>query len=213
MKTETKAVLQELVVRYPALQAEAKNVEKVFTIIKDCFERGGALYLCGNGGSSADCEHIAGELLKSFKRCRPLSSALADRLQAYGEKGKKLVEGMEGGLPVHSLCGHFAFSTAYGNDKDPMFTFAQQVNVWGKAGDVLLTLSTSGNSQNCVYASLVAKAKDMQVVSLLGGTGGELKTLSDAAIVVPEKETFKVQELHLPVYHCLCAMLEAEFFA
>ena len=123
-----------------------------------------------------------------------------------------MIENLQGGLPTVSLCGHTAFSTAFQNDCDPMFVFAQQVGAWGQEGDVLLTLSTSGNSKNCIYAATVAKAKKMSVVALLGGSGGELKTLADASVIVPEKETYKVQELHLPVYHCLCAMLEEEFF-
>ena len=123
-----------------------------------------------------------------------------------------LVEQLELGLPALSLCGNTAFYTAFQNDRDPMFVFAQQVNVWGQAGDVLLTLSTSGNSKNCIYAATVAKAKNMQVAALVGGMGGTQKTVADCAVTVPEKETFKVQELHLPVYHCLCAMLEEEFF-
>jgi D-sedoheptulose 7-phosphate isomerase len=129
-----------------------------------------------------------------------------------GERGQVLIENLQGGLPTVSLCGHTAFSTAFQNDCDPMFVFAQQVGAWGQEGDVLLTLSTSGNSKNCIYAATVAKAKKMSVVALLGGSGGELKGMADAAVVAPEKETYKVQELHLPIYHCLCAMLEEEFF-
>ena len=213
MKDGTKKIIEELALRYPMLETQLPNIEQAFDVLKTCFENGNTLYICGNGGSSADCEHIAGELLKSFKKCRPLPADFVDKLSHYGEKGEALIKGLECGLPAVSLCGHFAFSTAYGNDKDPMFTFAQQVNVWGKKGDVLLSISTSGNSKNCVYASLVAKAKDMKVLGLLGNTGGELKTISDVAIVAPEKETFKVQELHLPIYHCLCAMIEEEFFS
>lgn len=212
MKQETMEILRELSARYPALAPFEKDVESVYAVLKECFEKGNTLYICGNGGSCADSEHIAGELLKSFKKCRPVQADFAEKLRTYGEKGERLIEKLERGLPTVSLCGHSAYSTAYANDKDPMLVFAQQVGVFGKKGDVLLTLSTSGNSQNCVYAALVAKAKDMKVVSLLGNTGGELKTLSDACVVAPEKETFKVQELHLPIYHCLCAMLEAEFF-
>ena len=212
MKTETREILQELSVRYPALCAHQADVEACFQALKTCFETGHTLYICGNGGSASDSEHIAGELLKSFKKCRSLPAELSEKLRAYGEKGEKLLQGLEGGLPVVSLCGHLAFSTAYANDKDPAFIFAQQVNAWGKAGDVLLTISTSGNSQNCVYAAMVAKAKGMTVLGLVGNTGGELKTLADACVVAPEKETYKVQELHLPIYHCLCAMIEAEFF-
>ena len=211
MKDCTKMVLEGLVERYPALASEKENIQSAFETLVACFAGGNRLYLCGNGGSAADCEHIAGELLKSFKKCRPLPEKLVNALSEY-EDGNALISGLEGGLPVVSLCGHIAFSTAYLNDKDPSFIFAQQVNAWGREGDVLLTLSTSGNSKNCVYATMVAKALGMKVVALVGGNGGKLKTLADVAVVAPEKETYKVQEYHLPIYHCLCAMLEEEFF-
>lgn len=212
MKETTKMILTETLQRYPALKGNETEILSVYEILKNCFANGKRLYLCGNGGSAADCEHIAGELLKSFKKCRPLPTGLVEGLKKQGERGQVLIESLECGLPAVSLCGHTAFSTAFQNDRDPMFVFAQQVGVWGQAGDVLLTISTSGNSKNCVYAATVAKAKNMQVVAFLGGSGGALKTLADASVTVPEKETFKVQELHLPVYHCLCAMLEEEFF-
>ena len=212
MKETTKMILTETLQRYPALKGNETEILSVYEILKNCFANGKRLYLCGNGGSAADCEHIAGELLKSFKKCRPLPTELVEGLKKQGERGQVLIESLECGLPAVSLCGHTAFSTAFQNDRDPMFVFAQQVGVWGQAGDVLLTISTSGNSKNCVYAATVAKAKNMQVVAFLGGSGGALKTLADASVTVPEKETFKIQELHLPVYHCLCAMLEEEFF-
>ncbi len=205
-------ILTELGERYPALCGQLENVEKAFYVLKNCFQSGGRVYLCGNGGSASDCEHIVGELMKSFKKCRPLSADYAKALKDCAEDGETLCANLESGLPAVSLCGHPSLTTAYMNDKNPDFTFAQQVNVWGKAGDVLLTLSTSGNSKNCVYAARVAKVKGMSVVFLGGGTGGKLKDIADASVIVPEKETFKVQELHLPVYHCLCAMLEEEFF-
>ena len=212
MKESTKTILAELGKRYPALCGVTSDVEKAFCILKDCFAKGGRVYLCGNGGSASDCEHIVGELMKSFKKCRPLPEDYASALKECGEEGEKICANLESGLPAVSLCGHPSLTTAYMNDKNPDFTFAQQVNVWGKVGDVLVALSTSGNSKNCVYAAHVAKVKGMQVVFLGGGTGGKLKAIADASIIVPEKETFKVQELHLPVYHCLCAMLEEEFF-
>ena len=212
MKETTKMILTETLERYPALKGNETEILSVYETLKNCFTNGKRLYLCGNGGSAADCEHIAGELLKSFKKCRPLPTELVEGLKKQGERGQVLIESLECGLPAVSLCGHTAFSTAFQNDRDPMFVFAQQVGVWGQTGDVLLTISTSGNSKNCVYAATVAKAKNMQVVAFLGGSGGALKTLADASVTVPEKETFKVQELHLPVYHCLCAMLEEEFF-
>lgn len=211
MKTETRMILTQLSTRYPALACVEADVLAAFELLKDCFLRGGKVYLCGNGGSSCDCEHIAGELLKSFKKCRPLDRELTEALKAQ-EGGEGILAGLDGGLPVVSLCGFSGFSTAYGNDKDPAFTFAQLVNVLGREGDVLLTLSTSGNSKNCVYAVKVAKARGMRSVLLSGGNGGALKKICDASVIVPEKETYKVQEYHLPVYHCLCAMLEEEFF-
>ena len=212
MKTTTRQILTDLTVRYPALADCEEDVLSVYEILQACFAKGHRLYLCGNGGSASDCEHIAGELLKSFKKCRPLANDFVEGLKKQGDRGQVLIESLEGGLPAVSLCGHTAFSTAFQNDRDPMYVFAQQVGVWGQEGDVLFTLSTSGNSKNCIYAAMVAKAKNMSVVALLGGSGGELKALADASVVVPEKETYKVQELHLPVYHCLCAMLEEEFF-
>ena len=212
MKETTRMILTELTERYPSLTMVKEDIQAAFEILKACFENGNRVYLCGNGGSSADCEHMAGELLKSFKKARPLPVEFINSLKTYGEEGEKLSQGLEGGLPVISLCGHTAFSTAYQNDKDPMLTFAQQVNVWGKKNDALVTFSTSGNSKNCVYAAITAKVKGMKVIFLGGGTGGRLKELADVSIVVPEKETYKVQELHLPVYHCLCAMLEEEFY-
>ena len=212
MKTTTRQILTEMLERYPALKNCEKDILSVYETLYACFSNGHRLYLCGNGGSAADCEHIAGELLKSFKKCRPIVGAYAEALKMQGERGQVLVEQLESGLPAVSLCGHIAFSTALQNDRDPMFVFAQQVNAWGQEGDVLLTISTSGNSKNCLYAATVAKAKKMNVTALLGGSGGVLKTVADSAVVVPEKETYKVQELHLPVYHCLCAMLEEEFF-
>ena len=213
MKEGTKQILAELAVRYPALCGVSADVEKAYETIRECFQKGNRVYLCGNGGSASDCEHIVGELVKSFKKKRPLAKEFSARLSAYGEKGETLAMQLEGGMPAVSLCGHPALSTAFNNDKNPMLTFAQQLGVWGREGDVLLTLSTSGNSQNCVYAAIVAKAKGMKTVFLGGGNGGELKTLADVSVIVPEKETYKVQELHLPVYHCLCAMLEEEFFS
>ena len=199
MKETTRNILKELGVRYPVLQGILSDVEGAFTILKNAYDEGKILYVCGNGGSCSDSEHIVGELMKSFKKKRPLPVEMQEKLASFGEKGERLSATLENGLRAVSLCGHSGLSTAYANDRDPMLVFAQQVSVWGREGDVLMTLSTSGNSQNCVYA-------------LVGGMGGELKTLCDVSIVAPEKETYKVQELHLPIYHCLCAMLEEEFF-
>lgn len=212
MKASTEMILKELTARYPALARVEGDIRAAYDTLHDCFAAGGRVYLCGNGGSAADCEHMAGELLKCFKLPRPMKDDFKAVLCAYGEDGKVLAEGLEGGLPVVSLTGHIAFSTAFQNDNTPALVFAQQVNAYGQAGDVLVVFSTSGNSKNCIYATICAKAKGLKVITLTGGTGGKLAPMSDAAIVVPAKETYQVQEFHLPVYHALCAMLEEEFF-
>ena len=212
MKQETEKILCELWERVPVLNNTLGSVRVMFDALYNSYAGGGRLYLCGNGGSASDCEHIAGELLKNFRLRRSISTQYREKLLRFGETGARLAEKLEGSLPVVSLCGHPAFTTAFANDKDPQLSFAQQVSALGRADDVLLTLSTSGNSENCVLAAVAAKAKGMRVLFLGGGSDGKLKEIADVSVIVPEKETFKVQELHLPVYHCLCAMLENEFF-
>ena len=212
MKASTEKILKELIERYPALEVVENDVREAYTALYECFADGGRVYLCGNGGSAADCEHMAGELLKCFKLPRPLENDFKATLRAFGEDGALLADNLEGGLPVVSLCGHVAFSTAFQNDNTPALVFAQQVNAYGRCGDVLVVFSTSGNSKNCIYAAICAKALGMRVVTLTGGTGGRLKGLSDVAVVAPACETYRIQEYHLPVYHAVCAMLEEEFF-
>jgi D-sedoheptulose 7-phosphate isomerase len=212
MKATTEQILKELSARYGALDAVETDVRAAYEALHTCFAKGGRVYLCGNGGSAADCEHMAGELLKCFKIKRPMPDEFKATLSAYGEDGEVLAENLEGGLPVVSLTGHVAFSTAFQNDNTPALVFAQQVNAYGRPGDVLVVFSTSGNSKNCIYATICAKAKGLTVITLTGGSGGKLAPMSDIAITVPAKETYQVQEYHLPVYHCLCAMLEEEIF-
>lgn len=212
MKDTTKEIIDELFVRYPDLKVMENAIIEGYETILACYQSGHRLYLCGNGGSAADCEHIVGELLKKFKKIRPIDETFANHLKSLGEDGTFLAERLEGGLPAVSLCGHPSLSTAFANDNDPVLIFAQQLGALGESGDVLITISTSGNAKNCAYATLVAKAKGMKTVFLGGGDGGRLKGLSDVCLIVPEQETFKVQEQHLPVYHCLCAMLENELF-
>ena len=205
--------MEQLLTNYPALEACRESIEKTYAILEGSFENGGKLLLCGNGGSAADCEHIVGELMKSFLLKRPMTGDMALRFASFGEDGAALFQKLERGLPAISLCGHSSLSTAFGNDKDASMTFAQQVFGYGRAGDVLLALSTSGNSKNCVYAAETAKALGLKVVSITGEGGGRLSRLSDVCIALPETETFRVQELTLPVYHWLCAALEKRFFA
>ena len=212
MKETTRNIFLEFTQRNPALVELSADLLIAFTRLCEVFEQGGTLYVCGNGGSNCDSEHISGELLKSFKKSRPLSAEMQAALKEQGEDGERVLAGLEGGLPVVPLGGFSGFSTAYANDKDSACTYAQLVQVLAKPNDALLTISTSGNSKNCVYAAMVATAKGMPVCFLGGGNGGKLLSLADVSIIAPESETYKVQECHLPIYHCLCAMLEEEFF-
>ena len=212
MKETTKKIYEELFERYPSLSGIKENVLKAFEAIKLTYEQGGSLYCAGNGGSSSDCEHIVGELLKSFKKRRAVDEKTANNLSSYGEDGEYILSKLEGSLPATSLISQTGILTAFANDKSWDTAIAQQLYGLGKQGDCLVVLSTSGNSKNCVYAVLVAKAKGIKTIAFTGVAGGKLKDICDVAICVPEMETYKVQELHLPVYHCLCAMLEEEFF-
>jgi len=202
-----------LVERYPALASCSESIMEMFELIVGCYEGGGTLLVCGNGGSAADAEHIVGELMKSFKNPRTISPEFKSALRAVDEGlGCKLADNLQGALPAIALDGHPALSTAYMNDCEPLLCFAQQVNGYGRRGDVLLCISTSGNSENVLYAAVTAKAKGMAVVGLTGQKESRLSRLADACVRVPEVETYMVQELHLPVYHCLCLMLEDRFF-
>ena len=202
--------LNELRERYP--QLDCSGVEAAYSLLVDCYRGGGKVLCCGNGGSCADSEHIVGELMKSFLFKRPIREEIREKLADYGQLGDDLIADLEGALPAISLTGHPALTTAFLNDTNPQLTFAQQLYGLARPGDVLITLSTSGNSRNCLYAAVTARAMGVKVIALTGSGGGKLAGLADALIAVPEEETFKVQELHLPIYHCLCAMLEAEFF-
>ena len=191
--------------RYPQLRVIKKEIWDAFTIMKEAFTAGKKLLICGNGGSAADAEHIVGELMKGFHLSRQLCE---EEQQKYGV----LAQGLQGALPAIALSNHAALSTAFSNDVDPHMVFAQQVYGYGECGDVFLGISTSGNSQNVVNAALVARGKGMKVVTFLGKSGGKLKELSDVAIIVPGEDTADIQELHLPVYHALCSMLEEAFW-
>ena len=212
MKETTKKIYDELFERYPALNGIKGNVLRAFELIKSTYENGGGVYCGGNGGSSSDCEHIVGELLKSFKKHRAIDEKTAGNLSNYGEDGAYLLSKLEGSLSATSLISQTGVLTAFANDKSWDTAIAQQLYGLGKQGDCLIVLSTSGNSKNCVYAVMVAKAKGLKTIAFTGETGGKLKDLCDETLCVPEVETYKVQELHLPLYHCLCAMLEEEFF-
>ena len=181
--------------------------------MEECYLQGGKLLIAGNGGSAADSEHIAGELMKRFKTPRPVSLEFANRLkQIDPERGTELAKNLECGLMAIPLVAHEALTTAYINDVDGLGVFAQQLFGYGRAGDVFLGISTSGNSKNIMNATVVARALGIKVIGLTGENGGELAKVADVAVKVPETETYMIQELHLPIYHCWCLMLEDNFF-
>lgn len=205
--------LDELVERYPQLSVCKDDVEKAYRLMEEAYEGDHKLLIAGNGGSAADSEHIAGELMKRFKTPRPVPQDFKDKLIAIdAERGPGLAKNLERGLMAIPLVAHEALTTAYINDVDGLGVFAQQLYGFGREGDVFLGISTSGNSKNVMSATVVARALGIKVVGLTGATGGELAKVADVVIKVPETETYKIQELHLPVYHCLCLMLEDRFF-
>lgn len=205
--------LDTLIARYPVLTIARDKIAHAYELLADCFAAGGKLLVAGNGGSAADAEHIVGELMKSFCLPRPMGAAFRKAAEAAdAELGTVLGERLQKGLPALALDAHTALGTAWINDCDPALIYAQQVAGYGRPGDVLLGITTSGNSLNIRYAAVAARAAGLKVLSLTGAPGGKIAGLSDVCIHVPATETFKVQELHLPVYHCLCLMLEERFF-
>ena len=202
-----------LLKRYPVLKVVEQDIIAAYLIMEHAYENDGKLLIAGNGGSAADSEHIAGELMKRFKIPRPVSNEYAEKLKEVDPvRGIELAKNLERGLMAIPLVAHEALSTAYINDVDGYGVFAQQLFGYGRPGDVFLGISTSGNSQNIMNATVVARASGIKVIGLTGAKGGELATVSDVAVRVPEVETYMVQELHLPVYHCWCMMLEEKFF-
>lgn len=205
--------LNHLIERYPSLAVCREDIMSAYEILRQSYEHGGKLLVTGNGGSAADSEHIVGELMKAFVKKRTLSAEYSQRLiEANAELGPTLALHLQGALPAIALDGHLALTTAYMNDCEPLLCFAQQVNGYGNQGDTFLGISTSGNSKNVLYAATVAKAKGLKVIGLTGAKDNKLAAMADVCINVPATETFKIQELHLPVYHCLCLMLEEYFF-
>ena len=199
-------VLQELIRRHPSLVGCEESFRIAYGMLLDCYQSGGKVLVCGNGGSAADADHIAGELLNKFKKKRAIDPNIAEQLP------REVVDKLVGALPAISLVAMSAAVSSISNDSCWDVAFAQQVYGLGNKGDVLLTISTSGNSVNCINAAHVAKAMGLRVVALTGEDGGALAKLSDVAIRVPERETFRIQELHLPIYHALCAALEDALF-
>lgn len=198
--------MNHLLSRFPELEACEQDIHHVFELLVKSFENGGRLYVCGNGGSASDALHIIGELVKSFVIKRELDADFVEAVRP------ELVEKLQGALPAHALVENSALSTAYANDVDPDFVFAQQVYAYARKGDCVLGISTSGNSKNVLHALETAKGRGAVTLGLTGRDGGKMKDFCDTCIVVPEQETYKIQELHLPVYHALCIMLEDYFW-
>ena len=205
--------LQQLIERYPVLEPVKPDLSRAFQVMAECFAKGGKLLIAGNGGSAADSEHIVGELMKNFVKKRKLPDSFLKEIEKNdSEASAYLKKNLQPGLPAIALSNHASLNTACINDIDGNICFAQQVCGYGIEGDVLLGISTSGNAKNIMYAALTAKAKNMKVIILTGGSGGFLPKHADVSIIVPETETYMIQELHSPVYHCLCLMLEEHFF-
>jgi len=205
-------IFEELFNRHPALEACRPDVSAAYGTLLAAYRGGGKLLCCGNGGSACDADHIVGELLKKFKIHRDIPCDLRARLLAAGAEGVRLAERLEGSLPAVSLNSMGGILTAFANDVGWDEAYAQQLLGLGRPGDVLLAISTSGNSRNCTLAAVLAKQLGIRTIGLTGAAGGRLAELCDVCIRVPAHETYQVQEFHLPVYHALCAMLEVELF-
>lgn len=206
--------IEALVKKHPELHGCLEDIEQAYQILFSSFRDGGKLLVCGNGGSASDSEHIVGELMKGFMMPRLLSREVTEQfINAYGDEGERLAGQLQCALPAISLVGPTALNTAIANDTDAAMIFAQQVYGYGQPGDVLLALSTSGNSKNVVSAVQVASIKGMKSIVLTGKNGGKLSAMCDVAIRVPYVLTPEVQERHLPIYHALCIALEEAFFA
>lgn len=204
---------QEFAVRYPNMENMLEDIKRATQLIVDCYRSGGKVLICGNGGSASDSCHIVGELMKGFLKKRPLSN---EERAAMHEKNPNisdaLLDNLQGSLPAINLTENSGIISAFANDVDPANVYAQQVLGYGQYNDVLIGITTSGNSENIINACNVAKAIGVNVIGLTGKDGGALKNVSDVCLIAPENETFKIQECHLPIYHLICAAVEDEFY-
>lgn len=207
MTTIVNRFKEEMIRRHPALAACSDDIDRAYNLMKESYSRDGKLLICGNGGSAADAEHWAGELMKAFGKIRPIPQAARDKLPA------PLADKLQGALPAVPLSGFIALSSAYANDVDSKYIYAQMVWGLGRPGDALVGITTSGNSENVLLALMASRARDMKTVALTGRSGGKALALADVCIRVPADVTHEIQEYHLPVYHCLSQMLEETFFA
>ena len=206
-------ILETLIDRYPPLAPVKEAIAELAEAICHTYRCGGKVLTAGNGGSGADAEHIVGELMKGFCKRRPLTDADKAALAAADPvRGVHLGAVLQQGLPAICLTNHPALSTAFANDCDPNAIFAQQVWGYGGKEDILIVISTSGNAENLMLATTAAHAKGMKVALLTGENGGKLANVCDFVLRVPAKETYQVQEYHLPIYHALCLLVEDAFF-
>jgi D-sedoheptulose 7-phosphate isomerase len=209
--SEIEEVMKDLIQKYPDLTVCKEAIQEAFETLKTSFEKGGKLLIAGNGGSEADAQHIVGELMKSFEKPRALDHEVSQRLEKMYKEDKLTVR-LQGALPAITLGMNPTLVSAYANDVDPAMVFAQEVYGLGQANDVLIALTTSGNSENVLLAAKVARAKNMPVIGICGQKGGKLKGICTTAILLPAERTYVVQEYTLPVYHALCRMLEIYFW-
>lgn len=212
MKKITKSYIDQFFAEKQELNYLKKSIVQSIEMLAKSTKKNKIL-VCGNGGSAADSEHIAGELLKSFALKRQTPVEFKEKLVSlYGEDGEMIADNIQGGIKCIPLTSFCAFNTAFLNDCNEKMLFAQLVNALGEKNDILIAISTSGNSKNVVYATLLAKAKGMKVIALTGQTGGKLKDYADILLNVPSKIVYKIQEYHIQVYHLLCLCLESEVF-
>ena len=213
MKKTVKQEFEDLFERYPQLEICRKDIDKAFKLLQKTYDSKHKLLIAGNGGSAADSEHMAGELMKRFKAPRPISDELRKKLvKVDKEIGESLSNNLEMPLRAVPLTSHISITTAYMNDADAKGVYAQQLLGFGDEGDTFLGISTSGNSENIINACVVAKAMGIKIIALTGKNESRLSRMADICIRVPETDTYKVQELHLPIYHSLCLMLENNYF-
>lgn len=207
------ARIESLLQRFPALETCSQSISDTVNALCEMYHNGGTLFVCGNGGSAADSEHIVGELMKGFMQKRPLPENFKKQLEMQDEKrGAYIAEHLQQSIPAISLVSSVSLATAFANDVAADLIFAQQVNGLGHNGDILLGISTSGNAVNVANAMITAQAKGMKTIALTGRDGGTLKPLADIAIIVPSDSTPDIQELHVPVYHYICAAIENRIF-
>lgn len=212
MKERTQNFISAFFQRHPDLVPLQREILEACEIVEKAFLEGHQLLLCGNGGSSADCDHIAGEFLKGFLLKRPAGEDFRQAMEQYGAEGMDIAHKLQRGLPTISLNTHGAAISAFSNDVDPELIYAQQVLAYGKPGDVLIGISTSGNAKNVAAAVMTANALEVHTIGLTGKDGGKLAQLAEKALIMPQCETYRIQEDHLAVYHLLCAVVESEMF-